>query len=105
MASSDASPAFISLGIVFAMAGLGVLIGFFTPVSCLLTALITGGTAVSLFPRPNPDFIGSGLPAILTSCVAIALVFLGPGALSLDAKRFGRREIEIPISQSRPPES
>jgi hypothetical protein len=36
--------------------------------------------------------------------MTIAIVFLGPGAFSLDAYLFGRRELIIPPS-SRPPKS
>jgi len=34
--------------------------------------------------------------AITLAAVSFALVFLGPGAFSLDARLFGRREIIIP---------
>jgi hypothetical protein len=36
------------------------------------------------------------LSAALVALIAAALVLLGPGALSLDARWFGRREIIIP---------
>lgn len=34
--------------------------------------------------------------ALMTTVMAVSLVFLGPGAYSIDALFFGRREISIP---------
>jgi hypothetical protein len=34
----------------------------------------------------------------LSAVIALAVICLGPGALSLDARLFGRREIIIPTS-------
>lgn len=63
--------------------------GLFTPVSAVLCALVeiviwhfSGGTTAALL-----------VYAIL---VAIALAMLGPGAYSLDAKLFGRRQVNFP---------
>jgi hypothetical protein len=36
--------------------------------------------------------------ALYATIMAIATAFLGPGAFSLDARMFGRREIVIPES-------
>jgi hypothetical protein len=37
----------------------------------------------------------------LCAAIAVAVIFLGPGALSLDARLFGRREIIIPNNPSK----
>jgi hypothetical protein len=42
------------------------------------------------------NLFSSRIACFLAMCIAIALVFLGPGAYSIDARRFGRREIVIP---------
>jgi uncharacterized membrane protein YphA (DoxX/SURF4 family) len=42
------------------------------------------------------NLFSSRIACFLAMSIAIALVFLGPGAFSLDARRFGRREIVIP---------
>jgi hypothetical protein len=76
--------------------GVALLAGWFTPVAGTLTAFIAGSMAASLLPLPTPNLIDSRLTAILTACVAAALVSLGPGAWSMDARLFGRREIIIP---------
>ena len=66
----------------------GVLLGFVTPVVAVLIGLYSLAVAFNL--------------DILVLSTAIAL--LGPGAFSVDARMFGRREIFIP-SASRSPKS
>jgi uncharacterized membrane protein YphA (DoxX/SURF4 family) len=83
---------------LFAIASGGLLlIGFFTPVACVLAGLAALFLAILSFPsRTSPNLFDAALPTVLLIVVAAAVVFLGPGALSLDARRFGRREIIIP---------
>jgi hypothetical protein len=40
--------------------------------------------------------------AIELIVLAISIILLGPGAFSLDARMFGRREIRIPIAHHSP---
>lgn len=65
-----------------------MLIGFLTPI----VAVVSGGgaifTALSALPLPTQTLVG-----VIILAAAIAL--LGPGAFSLDARLFGRREILI----------
>jgi uncharacterized membrane protein YphA (DoxX/SURF4 family) len=42
------------------------------------------------------NLFSSRIACFLAVSIAIALVFLGPGAFSIDARRFGQREIVIP---------
>jgi hypothetical protein len=42
------------------------------------------------------NLFSSRIACFFAMSIAIALVFLGPGAFSIDARRFGRREIVIP---------
>ena len=49
----------------------------------------------SSFPAGAVDSVA----ALLLMADAVALVLLGPGALSLDAWLFGRREILLPRSE------
>lgn len=66
-----------------------LLIGFLTPV---VAVIIGGGALISaIFPVPLP---AESLVGVIILAAAIAL--LGPGAFSLDARLFGRREIVIP---------
>jgi uncharacterized membrane protein YphA (DoxX/SURF4 family) len=83
-----------------AVSGPAVLAGFLTPLSApaagLTTLLVvsTGTAAVS------PMGIGRHV-AMLVVVNGVALALLGPGALSLDARLFGRREIVVPPNPER----
>jgi uncharacterized membrane protein YphA (DoxX/SURF4 family) len=77
-------------------AGAALLIGILTPVAAALAALADSGVAFSLLPPAIPNVLGSTPAAILVALMAVAVALLGPGAWSLDARRFGRREIVIP---------
>ena len=47
------------------------------------------------------NLFSSRIACFLAMSIAIALVFLGPGAFSIDARLFGRREIVIPPRSTR----
>jgi hypothetical protein len=77
--------------------GVALTVGIFTSVCGTLVAL--GYAAVLVVPSAAallPRLDGAG--AIVGLAAAAALVFLGPGAFSLDARLFGRREIFIPAT-------
>src|SRR5215469_3729229 len=63
--------------------------GLFTPVGCAISCLVQ---PLILLRGADPD------PFQLTFslCVTIALFLLGPGAFSVDSRRFGRRLILPP---------
>jgi uncharacterized membrane protein YphA (DoxX/SURF4 family) len=50
----------------------------------------------SRFPPPSLNLFEALLPTFLVVVVAVAIIFLGPGAWSVDGRLFGRREIIIP---------
>ena len=83
------------------VSGASLLIGFLTPgattvagLAFVMLAFASGAPAAGLFlDRPG---------ALSLALVAAALVLLGPGALSLDARLFGRREIGLSRDR-RPP--
>jgi uncharacterized membrane protein YphA (DoxX/SURF4 family) len=77
-----------------------LLAGLMTPLVALLVA--AGGILIALswIPLPGQDLFDS-YPAIINLIVlSIAIALLGPGAFSLDARMFGRREITIPSSST-----
>jgi uncharacterized membrane protein YphA (DoxX/SURF4 family) len=78
------------------LGGASLLFGFLTPLAGIVVALGAIGIALSWLPRPALNLLDAALPAILVVIVSAAVAFLGPGALSVDARLFGRREIIIP---------
>ena len=80
--------------------GAFLLIGLMTPFMAVLVA--AGGVAAVLSWIPLPGHaLSDSYPAILNLIVlSIAIALLGPGAFSLDARMFGRREITIPSSRN-----
>jgi uncharacterized membrane protein YphA (DoxX/SURF4 family) len=72
--------------------GASLLVGFLTPVAGSLVCL--GGAFFVILMSPATYAVWSN--AIYTIAVSAAIVMLGPGAFSLDARMFGRREIIIP---------
>lgn len=81
--------------------GSSIVAGYHTALASVAAAVLNTVGAV-WWPQPNIDVdaarIGSGFGVV----IAIALACLGPGALSVDARLYGHREITIPrISNSR----
>jgi uncharacterized membrane protein YphA (DoxX/SURF4 family) len=79
-----------------------LLVGLLTPFAGILVGLGGIGVALSWFPEIGPNMLDTTLSIIFLVIMAAAIVLVGPGALSLDARLFGRREIIIP-STSRSP--
>ena len=77
-------------GLLEILVGAALLIGFLTPLAALASLGLT-------LPPLTPNAFG-GIPAtIFLTVMAAAVLLLGPGAFSLDARLFGRREIVIPL--------
>jgi len=79
-------------------AGALLIAGLMTPLIAVLTAAGGIGIALSWLPLPGQDLFDSYLAIINLIVLSIAIALLGPGAFSLDARMFGRREITIPSS-------
>jgi len=62
-----------------------VMIGFWTPVTGILIAAVEGWIAF-VFP-------GDAMTAILLATFGATLAMIGPGAYSVDARLFGRKQI------------
>lgn len=72
---------------------ISVCLGFLTPVFSVLLCILHLYYLIAAGTDSTPIH----LSAILN---AVALAFLGPGAYSLDAKRFGRRVVTIPPAKA-----
>ena len=83
-----------AFGAVAIAAGLLLVIGLLTRVAALSTAIMS---CLSLLPRFNGP-LHVGTTAVLSAIIGLAVLCLGPGAVSLDSRLFGRREIIIPGS-------
>ena len=77
-------------------AGILLIIGFLTPIAGALVGLAGLALAFSVVPLPAPNLWSSALAVIFGLAILVAIIGLGPGAFSVDARVFGRREIIIP---------
>lgn len=89
------------VGALAAVTGALLILGLMTPVSGVMAALTAAGLACSLLPSPSRNAFAAAAPAIAVTLAAVAVALTGPGALSVDAALFGRREITIPPHPNR----
>ena len=76
--------------------GFFLIVGFLTPIASIFAAAGNAILAFIVFSAISASLIDVKLKTLDAIMVAMAIAFLGPGAFSLDAYFFGRREIIIP---------
>ena len=76
------------------VSGLALVAGFLTPASGAVAGLTTFFIVATWTP-PSASVLIDRLAALILIVDAAALALLGPGAVSVDARLFGRREIII----------
>jgi uncharacterized membrane protein YphA (DoxX/SURF4 family) len=86
--------------LVMIATGLLLVIGFLTRFAAILAALVDVISALAWLPNSGAGPLEAPMTALLAAVMAIAVVCLGAGAFSLDARLFGRREIIIPARSS-----
>jgi uncharacterized membrane protein YphA (DoxX/SURF4 family) len=85
-----------AVAVLSLVSGTSLLIGYLTPLASLVAALMGVGLALSWFQSPSPNLFDIRPAAGFAIAIAVAVICLGPGAFSVDARLFGRREIIIP---------
>lgn len=90
-----ASVGTVIASVVSLAVGSALLVGFLTP---LASGLVAVGAFADGVCRITAGGLENTALFALVGMVATSLTLLGPGALSLDSRLFGRREIIIPPS-------
>ena len=88
------------LAVLAFIGGTFLLAGLMTPLVAVLVAAGGIGVALSWLPLPSETLFDGYLAITNLVVLSIAIALLGPGAFSLDARMFGRREIIIPASKN-----
>ena len=92
-----------TVGLLFVATGAALWIGCLTPAAAALAELLSVGLALSRLPSSAPNVLGCAPATIFLVVMATAVLLLGPGGFSLDARWFGRREVVIPPPTSAKP--
>lgn len=99
-AADPATPGRVPWLAAAVVAAVALVLGVLTPLAGLLALTLALGAALA--PQPALHGLNTST-ALLLAAMAAVVVLMGPGSLSLDARRFGRREIVIPHA-TRPPD-
>jgi putative oxidoreductase len=82
---------FVTLQTIGIAAGIALLVGLFTPVAAVLAAFAETWIAIWRFSSHS----GDPWMALTQAILAAVLAMIGPGAWSIDARRFGRKHIDL----------
>ena len=92
----DTASLLILVALISVAAGVALQLGYSVGRGALAGAAAVIAVHFSSLHAVRLNLFSSRIACFLAISIAIALVFLGPGAFSVDARRFGRREIVIP---------
>ena len=96
MREAGATPAAWFTGCAAMAAAALLLFGYMTPIVGSLVLFAAAGIAVGLLPPSVPALFDTRLVTAFAVTVLVAVILLGPGAFSVDARLYGRREIIVP---------
>ena len=69
------------------LSGLLLIVGLWTPIGGVLQALVEFSDGLA----------GAGYEHIVRGTIGLSIAMLGPGAWSVDARRFGRKRIDVTV--------
>ena len=96
MATKDVGAAVGIVGGFAVLTGILLVTGFRTRLASFLIASGIAFISLFSFPLPTRDLFDRLVPTLFAETMSMAVVFLGPGAFSIDAYLYGRKEIIIP---------
>jgi uncharacterized membrane protein YphA (DoxX/SURF4 family) len=86
----------LGLGLPAILSGCALVVGFLTPGAGVLAGVVSLAALLARPAHGAPGLFGEGEAATLLIVMVVAAALVGPGAFSLDARLFGRREIIVP---------
>jgi uncharacterized membrane protein YphA (DoxX/SURF4 family) len=92
----DNASLLVFVALISVAAGVALQLGYYVGHGAIAGAVAVLAVHFSSVDGECLNLFSSRIACFLAMSIAIALVFLGPGAYSIDARRFGRREIVIP---------
>jgi len=88
------------LGLPALTSGCMLLVGFLTPLAGTIVGIDLVAISISVPLASTAGVFDSRVAFIFGFAILLAIIGVGPGRFSVDARLFGRREIIIPLSGS-----
>lgn len=85
----------LAIGVVAILFGASILVGFLTPLICGFAAIGYSASGLLWLPGNHAQLHTGSIADLNLAITSLALILVGPGAFSIDARLFGRREIMI----------